>query len=191
MTQAFNLSQFANNLDSSGRLDAADGLVNAVPITNGGTGATTAAAARTNLGVPSATGGSASGTWGINITGSAGTAGSAGTVGTINNATGGTIQGDIYATGNVTAYSDERLKSEIETIKDSLLKVKQLTGRTYIKDGRREIGLVAQETQPIIPEVVYQGEQFLSIAYGNISALIIEAVKEISDRLDKLESNNG
>jgi hypothetical protein len=40
MTQAFNLSQLANNLDSSGRLDATDGLVNAVPVTNGGTGVT-------------------------------------------------------------------------------------------------------------------------------------------------------
>jgi hypothetical protein len=52
MTQAYNLSQLANNLTSTGLLDAADGLVNAVPIANGGTGATTAAAARTNLGVP-------------------------------------------------------------------------------------------------------------------------------------------
>jgi len=54
MTQSFNLSQLANNLDSSGRLDAADGLVNAVPIANGGTGATTASAARTNLDVAQA-----------------------------------------------------------------------------------------------------------------------------------------
>jgi microcystin-dependent protein len=54
MTQSFNLSQLANNLDSSGRLDAADGLVNAVPLANGGTGATTASAARTNLDVAQA-----------------------------------------------------------------------------------------------------------------------------------------
>lgn len=54
MTQAYNLSQLANNLDTSGRLDAADGLVNAVPVANGGTGATTASAARTNLGVAAA-----------------------------------------------------------------------------------------------------------------------------------------
>ena len=54
MTQAFNLSQLANNLDSTGRLDATDGLVNAVPLANGGTGASTAAAARTNLGVSEA-----------------------------------------------------------------------------------------------------------------------------------------
>ena len=50
MTQAYNLSQLANNLNSSGQLDATDGLVNAVPVANGGTGATTGSAARTNLG---------------------------------------------------------------------------------------------------------------------------------------------
>ena len=71
MTQAFNLSQLANNLNSAGQLDATDGLVNAVPIANGGTGASTDAAARTNLNVPSRTGGDASGTWGINVTGNA------------------------------------------------------------------------------------------------------------------------
>ena len=51
MTQAYNLSQLANNLTSAGLLDAADGLVNAVPVANGGTGATTQSAARTNLDV--------------------------------------------------------------------------------------------------------------------------------------------
>lgn len=66
MTQAYNLSQLANNLDSSGRLDASDGLVNAVPVANGGTGATTAAAARTNLNVPGRDGSDASGNWNIN-----------------------------------------------------------------------------------------------------------------------------
>jgi len=49
MTQAFNLSQLANNLDSSGRLDATDGLVNAVPVANGGTGASSVPAAVSNL----------------------------------------------------------------------------------------------------------------------------------------------
>lgn len=77
MTQAFNLSQFANNLDPNGRIDAADGLVNAVPLVNGGTGATTAAAAQSNLNVPSRTGAGASGTWDISITGNAATAANA------------------------------------------------------------------------------------------------------------------
>lgn len=66
MTQAYNLSQLANNLNSSGQLDAADGLVNAVPVANGGTGATTPEAARTNLDVPSRDGGDATGNWNIN-----------------------------------------------------------------------------------------------------------------------------
>ena len=49
MTQAFNLSQLANNLNASGQLDATDGLVNAVPVINGGTGASSVAAAVSNL----------------------------------------------------------------------------------------------------------------------------------------------
>ena len=74
MTQAFNLSQLANNLNSAGQLDATDGLVNSVPVVNGGTGASTASAARTNLDVPSRGGSGASGTWAINISGNADTA---------------------------------------------------------------------------------------------------------------------
>ena len=54
MTQAFNLGQLANNLNTSGQLDATDGLVGAVPSANGGTGATTAGTARTNLDVAQA-----------------------------------------------------------------------------------------------------------------------------------------
>jgi hypothetical protein len=79
MTQAFNLSQLANNINSSGQLDATDGLVNAVPVTNGGTGASDASAARTNLAVPSVSGSGATGTWGISISGNAATATSAST----------------------------------------------------------------------------------------------------------------
>jgi hypothetical protein len=74
MTQAFNLSQLANNLNSSGQLDATDGLVNAVPVANGGTGASTPSAARGNLGVPADDGTGATGTWAIDITGNAATA---------------------------------------------------------------------------------------------------------------------
>lgn len=74
MTQAYNLSQLANNLNSSGQLDATDGLVNAVPVANGGTGGSSASAARTNLGVPSTGGTGASGTWAIDISGNSATA---------------------------------------------------------------------------------------------------------------------
>lgn len=65
MTQAYNLSQLANNLNTSGQLDAQDGLVNAVPVGNGGTGASNTADARSNLSVPSITGSGATGDWNV------------------------------------------------------------------------------------------------------------------------------
>lgn len=84
MTQAFNLSQLANNLNSSGQLDASDGLVNAVPVANGGTGASTQSAAQGNLNVPARNGSGASGTWPIDISGNAATASSAASWSSIN-----------------------------------------------------------------------------------------------------------
>ena len=77
MTQAFNLAQLANRVNTSGQVDASTALTNAVPAANGGTGAANAAAARTNLGVPADDGTGATGAWGISITGNAATADSA------------------------------------------------------------------------------------------------------------------
>jgi hypothetical protein len=65
MTQAMNLANFANSLDSSGGVPPTQ-LNSPVPISKGGTNASTASAARTNLDVPSTTGSGASGNWNIN-----------------------------------------------------------------------------------------------------------------------------
>jgi hypothetical protein len=79
MTQAINLANFSNSLDSSGGVPPTQ-LNAVVPVSKGGTNASTTANARTNLGlaigsdVPSPTGTGASGTWSINVTGNAGTA---------------------------------------------------------------------------------------------------------------------
>jgi hypothetical protein len=101
MTQAFNLSQLANNLNTTGQLDATDGLVNAVPVANGGTGASTASAARTNLDVPATGGSGATGTWPINISGNAASATTAGTATTATTAGNGGVT-SIVAGTNIT-----------------------------------------------------------------------------------------
>jgi hypothetical protein len=71
MTQAMNLANFANSLDSSGGVPPSQ-LNAPVTIAKGGTNAATASAARTNLDVPQTTGTGATGTWNINALGSAG-----------------------------------------------------------------------------------------------------------------------
>ncbi len=102
---------------------------------------------------------------------------------------GNNLSGSFTATGNVTAFSDERLKENVETIEGALDKVSQMRGVTYnykseLNDGQRGTGVIAQEMQQVMPEVVEEGE-YLSVAYGNIVGVLIEAVKELKEELNK------
>ena len=97
---------------------------------------------------------------------------------------GNNLSGAFTATGNITAFSDERLKENIETIEGALDKVAQMRGVMYDKDGDRGTGVIAQEMQQVMPEVVHDGE-YLSVAYGNIVGVLIEAVKELKAELDQ------
>jgi len=108
--------------------------------------------------------------------------------------TGGTfnVTGNITATQNVTAYSDKRLKSNITTITGALDIVNQMRGVRFDKDGQRGLGVIAQEVQQLIPEVVFEGtdeNKTLSVAYGNIVGLLIEAIKELKAEIDTLKGN--
>ena len=95
--------------------------------------------------------------------------------------------GTFTVTGNITAYSDERLKSNIKTIENALNKVSKLRGVSFDKNGESGIGVIAQEVQEILPEVVQDGE-YLSVAYGNIVGLLIEAIKEQQVQIENLKS---
>lgn len=97
--------------------------------------------------------------------------------------------GNFTATGNVTAYSDIRLKTDLTKISNALAKVSQLNGYTYtrIDSGERQTGVVAQEVQAVLPEAVIDGGEHLAVAYGNMVGLLIEAVKELTARVEKLE----
>lgn len=104
---------------------------------------------------------------------------------TNNNATFG---GALWCAGDVTAYSDAKLKTNIVTIDNALDKVARLRGVYYTRKAddtqTRQIGVVAQEVQIVVPEAVmlHQDESdtegTLGVAYGNLVGLLIEAVKE-------------
>jgi hypothetical protein len=92
---------------------------------------------------------------------------------------------------NVTAFSDERLKDNIETLEDGLDKVEQLRGVTYTRDDKENIGVIAQEVEKILPEIVLTADDEMgtkSVDYSRITAVLIEAVKELSARVKELEN---
>ena len=89
---------------------------------------------------------------------------------------------------NFVSSSDARLKSDVETIVDALALVSALRGVRFTMDGSRQIGVIAQEVETVLPEVVRDNEAGqLSVAYGNITGLLIEAVKELAARVAELE----
>ena len=92
---------------------------------------------------------------------------------------------------NVTAFSDERLKDNIATLEHGLAKVEQLRGVTYIRDGKENIGVIAQEVEKILPEIVLTADDEIgtkSVDYSRITAVLIEAVKDLSAKVKELES---
>ena len=91
---------------------------------------------------------------------------------------------------NVTAYSDERLKDNIETLTDGLDKVEQLRGVTYTRNEKENIGVIAQEVEKILPEIVLTADDEMgtkSVDYSRLTAVLIEAVKDLSARVKELE----
>ena len=94
----------------------------------------------------------------------------------------------VYASGNVTAYSDVSLKEGITTISDALSKVTKLRGVSYVKKDTKQkgIGVIAQEIEKVLPEVV-ETTEYKSVAYGNIVGVLIEAIKELKTEVDDLK----
>ena len=101
------------------------------------------------------------------------------------------VSGSVTATGDITAYSDARLNADVETITGALDRVRKLRGVTFSRreTGNRGVGLIAQELAPIVPEAVMTHEDgLLSVAYGNLVGVLIEAVKDLADKVERLEA---
>jgi hypothetical protein len=132
-------------------------------------------------------------------------------VGTATGATGGGInaQGDITA-----GYSDERLKQDIEVIPGALEKVMTLRGVTYTPNSlaesfgfgkEKQVGVIAQEVQQVLPEAVKSapfdimlfedsqisrsGENYKTVQYEKLVPLLIEAIKELNNEINKLKES--
>jgi len=91
---------------------------------------------------------------------------------------------------NVTAFSDERLKTNIKTIDNALDKVSQMRGVTFERDGVVNSGVIAQEFEKIAPELVKTADDEIgtkSVAYGNTVGYLIEAIKELKAEVAELK----
>ena len=101
--------------------------------------------------------------------------------------------GNFTASGDVESNSDERLKENIETITNALDKVAIMRGVYFdmkAKPGVRKVGLIAQEVEKVLPEVVStdsEGDNIKSVAYANIVGLLVEAIKELKNEVDQLK----
>ena len=106
------------------------------------------------------------------------------------------ISENLTASGDITAGSDRRLKDDIQPLTSSLEKVKKLQGVSYTRNdlvcNDRRIGLVAQDGEEVIPEVVSTSQLEMkdnkSISYGNLVAVLVEAIKEQQAQIDDLKS---
>ena len=156
----------------------------------------------TNAAVTVAQGGTGTGTAGItafnNITGYT-ASGATGTTSTnlvfsASPTFTGTVTAATVSATTLTETSDERLKSDITPLNNALETVKALEGKAFVKDGKASIGLIAQQVQRVLPQVVVTGEdemQTLSVQYGNIVAVLIEAIKEQQVQIEELKAKLG
>jgi len=101
------------------------------------------------------------------------------------------VTGAITASDDITAFSDERLKDNIQPIDQALERMLQLEGVTFTRKDlnteQRFAGVIAQQVQQAFPEVVYQNDDYLSVAYGNMVALLIESIKALNSKVEHLQ----
>jgi hypothetical protein len=103
------------------------------------------------------------------------------------------MSGNLTMAGDVTAYSDARVKENIVTVDNALNKVLALRGVYYNRidsdDKKTKLGVIAQEILQTVPEVVNQdNDGMFNVSYGNLAGLFIEAFKEQQKQIEELKS---
>lgn len=103
------------------------------------------------------------------------------------------LTGTFTASSDIIAFSDARVKENVKTIDNALDKVLAMRGvsynRTDQEDKSKKVGVIAQEIQKVLPEVVTEnGDGMLGVSYGNIVGVLIEAIKEQQKQIDELKA---
>lgn len=114
-----------------------------------------------------------------------------------------TVQGDFRAVGAITAteniesakdivaFSDKRLKTNLEPITDALARVGQITAYMYdrIDNEKHMAGVIAQDVQTVLPEAVHESEKgYLAVSTPQLLALVLQAVNELAQKVAALEA---
>ena len=112
----------------------------------------------------------------------------------------------VRSTGDIIAfYSDDRLKKIFDNIANPLDKVLKLNGFNFVQNeiadellpiykGVKQVGLSAQQVHEVLPEVVKEapiGEGYMTVQYERIVPLLIEAIKELNDKVEELKNGNS
>lgn len=99
-----------------------------------------------------------------------------------------------------TTYSDKRVKTDLKVIENALEKISKINGYTYLKFGVPQTGIIAQEVKEVLPEAVFASgfnvtlddgtvvKNALSLSPGDLVGLLVEGVKQLSDRLNARDS---
>jgi hypothetical protein len=113
------------------------------------------------------------------------------------------VVGAILATNDVVAFasSDERLKENVASIENAVEKVEAIGGYTYnwipmegvhVYGDMKDVGVIAQEVEKVLPELVSDRENgYKAVKYDKLTAVLIEAVKELSERVKVLEGHHN
>jgi hypothetical protein len=102
-----------------------------------------------------------------------------------------TVNGLLSTRGNIASISDQKVKTNLAVIDNAVGRIEQLSGYTYDRTdvNRREAGLIAQEVQQVLPEVVHYTPEhdMLTISYGNMAGLFVEAFKQLQAEVRSLQ----
>ena len=100
------------------------------------------------------------------------------------------VTGNILATGNITAYSDKRIKKDIKELDNCLEAVEKIRGVSYKRTdtGDDGVGVIAQEVEALFPELISEDNDGMkSVNYSGLIGVLFSAVKELSTEVKRLK----